>query len=236
MPAPLKPITSWSYSRYALWKKCPAQFKYKHIDKIGPPVEAPAMLRGTEIHKEFQKYLEGAGRVAPKSLGDFGKEAQVIRELAKKNPAAVVIEETWALRRDWSWTVYNDWSGCWLRIKLDAAHFDDHNVVRVTDLKTGKFRPQDNADYALQLELYALGALLKWPDPKTVVRPRLAYVDVGVVHETRAYTMLDTPALKKTWEARVKPMMADTSFKPTPSDFACRYCDFSKSKGGPCKY
>jgi len=240
--APLKKITSWSYSRYALYRKCPAQFKYKHIDKIGGPTTSPAMERGTAIHAEFEQYLRGHGRSPPKSLGDFGKHAKVIRDAAKKAPSNVVIEETWALTSSWTWTRWDDWRGCWVRIKLDAAHVDDSGdkpVATITDLKTGKYRPFDVLEYELQLDLYALGALLKWENliPEGLsVKPRLAYVDEGVVHETKIYTGADLPPLKKAWEARVKPMMNDTTFKPTPSDFACRYCDFSKAKGGACRY
>ena len=246
MPAALlnkpKPLTSWSYSRYALYKKCPAQFNYKHILKLGTEQSSPALEHGNAVHKEFELYLKGQGRSPPKSLGDFGKEAKAIRETAKKTPEHAVIEDTWALRRDWTWTRWDDWSFCWVRIKLDAAHIESHDgkpMARVTDLKTGKFRLQDNAEYELQLELYALGALLKWKDLLTqglTVKPRLAYVDQGIVHETKTYSGADLEPLKKQWEGRVKPMFADKTFKPTPTEFACRYCEFSKSKGGPCKF
>jgi hypothetical protein len=43
-------------------------------------------------------------------------------------------------------------------------------------------------------------------------------------------------ALKKKWEGRIKALFADDTFAPRPSDFACRFCDYSKEKGGPCEF
>ena len=34
---PIKPLTSWSFSRYSDYKTCPLKAKLKHIDKIQEP-------------------------------------------------------------------------------------------------------------------------------------------------------------------------------------------------------
>jgi CRISPR/Cas system-associated exonuclease Cas4 (RecB family) len=108
----------------------------------------------------------------------------------------------------------------------------------VTDWKTGKFRAEINDDYIEQLELYALAALRLHPHLKEV-RPRLVYIDVGLifpaVDNPIVFTQADVPKLKKLWEKRTKPMMSDTTFAPRPND-KCKWCHFRKSSGGPCKF
>jgi hypothetical protein len=71
------------------------------------------------------------------------------------------------------------------------------------------------------------------------VRPRLAYVDQGTVYPDEDKPLIFTPKdidkLKKTWAKRTKAMLNDTTFAPRPND-KCRWCFFSASKNGPCKY
>lgn len=215
-------ITSWSYSRYDLYNKCPAKAKYKFIDKLPEP-PAPAMERGNVIHKLAEQYTKGELKKLPQELKLFEEE---FKELRKSNP---IVEQTWAFRSDWSPTVWNDWSGCAVRIKTDAACVDD-DTLYVIDHKTGKKRE----GYELQLSLYALGGLLTYPDIKKV-STQLWYLDEGGDPIVKGYEVTQLPELKADWERRVQPMLNDTRFAPKPSN-ECRWCPFSKSKGGPCKF
>ena len=72
--------------------------------------------------------------------------------------------------------------------------------------------------------------------PKNIVRvdTNLWYLDAGE-ERGRTFMRSEVPGLKKHWEKRSKAMLADTSFKATPGD-ACRWCAYSKTKGGPCEY
>lgn len=71
------------------------------------------------------------------------------------------------------------------------------------------------------------------------VRPRLVYVDEGVVYpdprKPIVYTQADVPRLKELWAKRTKAMLSDTKFAPRPGAY-CKYCHFRKSNGGPCRY
>lgn len=238
MPTQPALVKSWSFSRYADYKKCPAMYKYKAIDKLPEP-PSPAMARGAEIHKQAEHYALGKLRTLPEELALFKAEFKRLRDQKVK-----VIEESWAYRADWTQTTWNDWTGCWLRVKLDAAYINtEHNALVVIDHKTGKFRPDNQGDYMEQLELYAVAGLTRYPDVD-VVSPRLWYLDHGRVYpdpdvdeneEELEFFRKDEKPLRKKWEARVKPMFMDRTFKPTPGD-ACRFCHFRKSNGGPCKY
>lgn len=243
---PIKPLTSWSFSRYSDYKQCPLKFKLKHLQKIQEPPN-DAMARGSDIHTKAEKYLKGQLRALPAELKSFKDEFKVIKALAKKKTLGAIVEDNWSFTKDWDQTTWNDWAGCWLRVKLDAAHFEELKdgtlIMVVTDWKTGKFRPDKNEEYVEQLELYALAAMLLY-EHIDEVRPRLAYVDMGVVYPEPevpfVFTRTDIPKLKKTWEKRVAPMFKDKKFAPRPNNL-CRWCHYRASNkgvpgGGLCKY
>lgn len=224
---PIKPvqrITSWSYSRWACYTECPAKAKYKFLDKLPEP-GSPAMERGNVIHKLAENYVKGEIRAIPSELKLFKDE---MRELKKKRASA---EQTLTFTKDWMQCAWNDWDKAWLRIKVDAVLVNG-TIATVIDYKTGKVR--DN--YEVQLSLYDLGVLLAYPKVKSVVSS-LWFLDNGEIRPLVPHQSLvkDIPLLKKKWLSRVKPMLNDTKFSPTPGQ-ACFFCAFSRGKGGPCLY
>lgn len=231
-------VKSWSFSRWNEYRGCPAKFKYKALDKLPEP-PSPAMERGTAIHKLAEDYTNGKLRTLPAELKLFKDEFKALRGQKVK-----MVEEQWAFKSDWSLTKWNDWSGCWLRVKLDVAYINaEHNALVPIDHKTGKFRDEKNDEYLLQLDLYGVAGFAQVPTVD-VVSPRLWYIDQGRVfpdpdandaEEEIEYFPKDIKLMRKKWEDRVKPMFMDRTFKPTPGD-ACRFCHFRKSNGGPCKY
>lgn len=241
---PIKPITAWSFSRYSTYKQCPLKLKISAIDKINEPPNQ-AMARGAQIHNLAEDYIKGkVAKLAPE-LKLFKDEFTKLRKLYKKVSQSMVVEDNWAFTKSWDETSWNNWTECWVRIKLDCAHHESDTVLVVTDWKTGKFRPEQNEEYVEQLELYALSALLLHEHIEEV-RPRLAYTDQGRVYpngedeELLIYTRADIPKLKKLWERRTKAMMADTTFAPRPNSKCCWcfYGQSGKAKGGPglCKF
>ncbi len=231
-----KPLTSWSFSRYSKYTSCPAQFKFNVLMKLPEP-KSEALDRGAKVHDDITAFLKGLVRATPKDLKKFEDLARDIKLKAKKTPDKVIIEEDWALRVDWTKTRWDDWIGCWLRAKVDAAYFVTNDELAVVDWKTGKYRPDRNQEYLEQLELYAAIALTLFSDIKDLkVSPRLVYLDTGDVHPApKIYTSVDMKPLQKTWEKRVAPMFKDKTFKPKPGN-ACRWCHYRKSNGGPCEY
>ena len=241
---PIKQLTSWSFSRYSTYRQCPLKLKLSAIDKINEPPNA-AMARGAAIHNLAEDYIKGKVATLAPELKLFKAEFTKLRKMFKKTSQSMVVEDNWAFTKDWSETAWNNWTECFVRIKLDCAHHESDTLLVVTDWKTGKFRTEKNEEYVEQLELYALAALLLHEHIE-VVRPRLAYTDLGRVYpdgQSEAlleYTRDDIPKLKKLWEKRVKAMMSDTTFAPRPNDM-CKWCWYGQSKkasGGPgvCKY
>lgn len=239
-----KRLTSWSFSRYNLYKQCPLKCKLIHIDKLKEP-PSPAMERGIKIHEMAEGYLKGTlpAKPFPEELRLFATEIQKLRKAFAKG--GVVVEDNWAFTEAWKKTGWFD-KDCWARIKLDCAHSPTNGVLVITDWKTGKFRPEKNEEYVEQLELYALAAFLMF-DHVVQVRPRLVYLDEGTIYPAaksrggvegqlnHGFLRGEVPALLAKWEARVKPMLADEQFAPRPNRF-CPWCAFSKAKGGPCQF
>jgi hypothetical protein len=46
-----------SYSQYAMWMKCPQQWKLSYIDKLAPYTDSINTVFGTAIHEALQEYL-----------------------------------------------------------------------------------------------------------------------------------------------------------------------------------
>lgn len=238
---PVQKITSWSFSRYSDYVQCPLKAKLKHIDKIREP-QNDAMARGAEIHKIAENYIKGITARLPKELKLFKDEFKELKAMCKKDPDSIMVEDSWAFKSDWTKTVWNDWVGCWLRVKLDCAHQEDSKVLIITDWKTGKFSDYNLEDYVEQLELYALGALLLFPQLEEV-RPRLAYLDHGIIYpdpgQPLVFKRKDVVGLRKLWERRTKAMLNDKIFAPKPNN-KCKWCFFRKANaaagGGQCKF
>ena len=227
-------ITAWSFSRYSTYAQCPRKARYLYIDKLKEP-GSPAMERGNEIHKLAERYIKGQVARLPPVLALFRASFSALRKAFKDDRTSIAVEETWAFRRDWTRTTWDDWNGCWLRVKLDVAHVIEGNVV-IIDHKTGKFSPSYNLQqYMEQLDLYALASLIVYPSHS--VTPFLRFLDHEIVYpeEPITYVPADLPRLKKEWERRTKPMLRDRTFAPKPNSL-CRFCHFRKDNGGPCVY
>ena len=228
MPKPVKVvprITAWSFSRLQDYRKCPLFAKFKHVDKIREPGN-DAMARGSAIDKMGEDFIMGRLKKCPSEVESFKEE---FTELRKRK---AVCQEQWAFNANWEETGWFD-SDAWLRIKTDVYSLNlKTNTLLLVDNKTGKVREEHEE----QVELYALGGLLKFPELETV-DPRIWYTDQGVEvpEEPKLYTRKDLPKLKTYWLKQVKPMLSDTRFAPKPSS-NCQWCFFSKKKGGACQY
>jgi RecB family exonuclease len=186
------------------------------------------MERGAAIHKEAEVYIIGTDPVVPASLNLMAEEFIELKELG----AEAELEVTFT--KDWAVTGWFD-KDAWCRIKIDAMALAG-DTIRIIDFKTGKYKPDDNDAYEQQLELYALAALILYPDIK-YVEAALWFVDSGdnVGTKQDSYTHAMVPSLKKKWKEKVTPMFVDTLFSERPNKF-CPWCHFRKANSGPCSY
>lgn len=217
---------AWSFSRFGDYQRCAKMAWYKHLDPNKPKFKPnPAMQRGTRIHKLGEDYSTGVIKKLPKELELFEDEFKELR----KNKKKLKTEGQLALNRDWKEC---DWFGrdCWLRVKMDVYYFLTPTKLRMIDFKTGKVRPE----HKKQLDLYATAGFALFPHV-THIEAELWYLDWGVEEKLDYTRKADFKNLKKYWLKQTKKMLADVTFQENPGN-ACTWCDFSKEKGGPCKY
>lgn len=215
------PITAWSYSRWADYDKCPLMAKFKHVDKIKVP-ENEAMKRGSVSHKDLADFLASPIAAIP-AIGE--RFAPLLDQLRQLEP---LVEQQWGFTNRWHPTGWFA-KDTWFRSVLDVCVVYDDNTADVVDFKTGK----ENDSHAQQAELYMVSVLVRYPHVSHVT-VRFWYLDHGTESVYR-FSKSDVAELVKKWEKRVEPMLNDNTFAPRPGRH-CQWCDFSKSKDGPCKF
>lgn len=226
------PITAWSYSRYACYTLCPLQFKFKFIDKLPEP-GSPAMQRGDVIHKGTAAYLKGTAAGLPQDVLNNATITDLVQQLiAFPNKE---IEQQWGYGGNWQPCGWFDRGGekTWFRSILDVGVLYDDLTFEAIDWKSGK-RYGSNEE---QMETQAI-AVFKRFKPVGHVTTRLAYIDETTSknpYEFYEFKKTQLQSLTDKWKKKVQPMFNDTVFAPRPNE-KCRFCSFSKSKGGQCAF
>lgn len=212
-------LSNWSYSRYSTWKECPAKLRYKAEDKT-PRESHPAAQRGTDFHKQFELYLVGDSDELLPELEYYRSFLDRLRE------AGAIPEMPLALDANWKQVPW-DSPDRWWRGVYDVVVKAPNETI-IIDWKTG----QEYKDHRDQREVYAM--TYHCVDPTPHVRVIHTYVD----KKQNTFTLFHEDELKpirEEWGGRIEEMLNDKDFVPNPG-FHCRRCDFSRSKGGPCKF
>lgn len=218
---------TWSYSALKDFETCPAKYKYRR--EKTPTRKNEYSQRGIEVHEGGEKYLKGEGKL-PKEFKLFSKQLKDLRDkLAASAESAVAFTRKWHLTGWWDPDV-------WLRIKLDVSWITEDvrgdEFAHVVDFKTGKPR-----EYPEQERIYAAATLCRYPEPKRV-DVQFWFLDHGIMMPKRPAVYSRANALRgiqQEFTLRAKRMEQAKKFEPRPGG-ACKFCDYSKRKGGPCKY
>lgn len=212
----------WGYSKLETFEKCPQKFKFQFIDKLPQPGSA-AMERGSKMHESIETYLNGWAKELISECQSFQEAIDSLKSENFKAEQALGLDKNWAMLPDWFHT------DTWLRSKADAMYLKNAEELVVIDFKSGKYRVPSTD----QVELYAIVGGALYPEV-TSVTAEYWYLDTGEVY-SRVYTQLELLELRKKFEKRVIPMYTNTSWAPQPS-MECRWCPYSKTKGGKCVY
>lgn len=216
-------INAWSYSRLSDFELCPrfafyahsTESQFKHLRTFGPAAE-----RGTRIHTQGEEYLKGVLSRLPQSYSYVKEPMKALKALE------AVAEGKWTFTNKWGVTEWRA-RNAWLRLAIDARAEDEPGHQRVIDFKTGKIY-ETHKD---QLELYALCTFKMFPDVESVTAEAW-YLDLGEIHDMDV-DRSEEKALTKKWEKKAGAMLTAKEFPANPC-WKCRFCDFAKSKGGPC--
>lgn len=211
----------WGFTKLDVYRTCKAKFKYQFIDKLPQP-SSTAMDRGSKLHAAIEDYLNGWCKTLPTELF---KWQQALDELKAKNffgEQAIGIDKAWGWLPDWFV------KETWLRVKMDAYVLEPEQMT-VIDFKSGKYRVPSTD----QIELYAIAGLSIAPYMQKVVA-EFWFLDTDDVYR-REYTSDELIALRKKYEDEANVLYSNETWEPEPSA-QCRWCPYSKTKGGPCVY
>lgn len=257
-------IKSWSPSRLATYEQCHRLAKYNYVDKLCPscfngalagfdpqvcsncnqsPVQAPPLVRGTEVHRQAEDYIKCRLSNIPQAFS-HPEIKLLIKELRDGFKNKHVMVET-DIVLDYQYQPISKFhKEAFARFKLDVLQIVSGSLYRVIDWKTGnvdrdgKIKPDEK--YEQQLEAYSIAVLSAFPTVEQV-DSWLVFVDADdnenpIVRAKEGYvTRKQLRSLRLKWKKRIDRMFKDTEFVPMPSD-KCRWCSFRKAVGGPCEY
>lgn len=214
--------TRHSYSSISTYEGCPAQYKYSYIDKLEYP-SSPAMSRGTRLHKMAEDFITG-------------KVGSIHHEICKIGPTLLTLqsqgaaaEATWLLDKNWAPTT--DPSEARVKTIVDV-HYRLAEVLHLSDYKSGQMYDSHRD----QLELYGIVGLMVHPDAKRVETSAI-YIDTGYEGMQGSIIRAMLPKLIDKWEGKIVAIETDDVFEPKPDlGRKCKWCPYSKAKGGPCEY
>lgn len=213
-----------SYTKVSMYMECPAKKRYRY-DERRPVEQSPSAARGTRYHEAIERYIDaGVDTPPPEEFPELGFYNSYLSRLRDNGAKA---EFAFALRRDWTpteWGAEDAWlvgkADIWVPM-LPTSH--------VQDWKTGKIYDS----HEKQGEFYST-ALFSYVPEAYEIKATFVYTDLRKEKNwTYHRDMLES--LRARWTARIERMERDTECVPTPG-FGCRFCPFSKAKGGPCHF
>lgn len=237
-----------SYSAIETFKKCPQKYKFKEIDKLKEPPGLDAIL-GATIHDALQyfhgqkqlptlanllsyfseKWSERKEKLAERNLPDF--QLQLIEQDAKniltnyyndnkdKTPHVVVLESKFEVPIQYAGDFHI------LTGKIDRIDRLEDGSFEIIDYKTGRQLPsQDSVNENLQLAIYHLGLIAKWPEFESRnIKSTLYFLK----HREKISAQKNINDLTETKEKITKTIadIQNSKFNPVASPL-CDFCGF----------
>ena len=217
----------WSFSQWETYNQCPAKWKFGSVLKLPRQPPGPAAARGLQIHDSVEKYILNGdlsglhGAVKPKYIPVFD-------ELRNHENGDRYCEKKLGFDVDWAVAPPQSASTSCVAI-LDAVRFCNDGTVKVYEWKSGK--PKDT--HSDQRKLYALSSFINWRATKAEVTT--FYLEDTEVPQKLTIGASGADKLKTLWNDRIATMQRDQFCAPKPS-VGCNWCDFSKARGGPCRF
>jgi hypothetical protein len=211
----------WSLTKLKTAEQCLQKYKFRYIDRIQEE-RGEAAERGVGKHAIIEGYIRGDLKELSPDLSFYQTFLDGIKKHDYVRP-----EHKVALKLDLapcSWDDPEAWYTGVLDLKVVSG-----DIGYVYDWKTGKIYP----DHDEQKELYALATFAEHQNLQEVQTFHV-YLDLGKTRQ-RTYFRTQVSGLWDGWRQRVSILEEKDSFIPNPG-FHCRWCSYSKSKGGPCKF
>jgi hypothetical protein len=219
-------IKAWSMSRLHNYETCPHTLKQRSIDKIKTP-DSPQAARGTQIHDMCEQWVK---RGSDDLKGDRGTNMDYFRSDFEKlrsdyDKDKVELEGDWGYRRDWSPCGFFA-PDVWGRAKLDAFVMESPTSCKIIDYKTGR-KYMNEIKHGEQGLSYALATFHRYPDVEHFC-VEFWYLDQGE-KMIRNFRRSDLAVLLVRLNNRAVKLTSDTELTATPSEKACKWCDFGSN-------
>jgi hypothetical protein len=213
----------YSYSHLALYESCAAKHNYQRILGLKPPedITHPAAMRGTMLHEACESFIAGTITELPRELYQFRPVLEKLKAQGARSEVKV------ACTIDMQPCDYNDPNAYFYGI-IDTLEITG-TTAQVGDWKSGK-----KNDYSNQLAFYTLLLFINNPSIKDIVT-RVRYIDLGISEPGLKYSRRDLPKLWEKYTRIVERMTSDRIRSPTPNEW-CKYCPYSKTQMGICKW
>jgi hypothetical protein len=213
---------SWSLSRLKTFETCHAKYDYRYNLKIPDNGGSSAAQRGIDIHAGIEKSIKDRITPVPEEASFVGDTIRSLQYAGVEHRAEFDLK----LDKDWKQVITGDY---WFHGIIDLYVRTSPTTASFHDWKTGRIYP----DHDEQKELYALALFCAYPELEEITS-HFDYLDQRK-SITRTFHPYMVPAAKERWSRRVGRMQSATEFIPTPG-YLCRWCGFSKAKGGPCRF
>lgn len=212
------------WSKLDSFETCAARFFWTYVTPPPGYVQKvnPAFAKGTRVHDNIDKWLNGKHPAL--SLEALPMRAELVN-LKKFKPRT---EEEWAFDEDFEPRPIGFRKGDYLRGKIDALKMAPASAT-VIDFKTGKQRGGKGE----QPRFYAFLTLIREPRVRTVM-PEFWYVEHGVIAPGELVHRNELPAMRKLYKQRFIKIHTENKWAPKRNQY-CDWCDFSKTKNGPCE-
>jgi RecB family exonuclease len=213
-------VGGMSFSAWEVFENCRARFMYEKVLKL-PTADKAFFANGRRAHSHLEAVVRDGVPIDPTIVR---KEIEFVKELAA-TPAPKTAEEKWGFTNTWMVTGYRE---AMLRVVIDVRV--DYDIeVEIIDWKTGGMRSESED----QMSLSATATFHRYPFVE-IVTTRLVYVEKGG-QTIKDHYRRDLADMTQMWEQRFAEVYRETTWRPTPNEW-CRMCDFSRAKGGPCRY
>lgn len=217
-------MSRWSYSKLSTYEKCPSKKKYKYDLRVEVTTpQHPAALRGNQLHADLENNLGKSLYEVPEWIRPHHPHLERYQNGQKEQ--RIELDNEWAPLGD------NTEEEPWLVAIIDLCDVKDLYAT-VVDYKSGK----RYSSHPEQIELYSLSVLCKLPELARVEGLNYYLDEKPGSWGKPVYVTRDAvPEVKARWNSRVLMMDSDTECAPRPG-FYCKWCEYSKTSGGPCQF
>lgn len=227
----------WSLSSLSTWERCPKKYQLQYLEKI-PSIRGKAAERGIDKHKTVELFVKNELDKLPYELSHYHQFLTGIRQYENYPEHKIALTIKW---QPTEWEAEDAWYRGVLDLKVISGYYNEESIspevptrgspkeAVVYDWKSGKIYD----DHDDQKSLYSVAVFSELPSLQTV-RAIHVYLDLGKNRE-QVFHSNQVHQLREHWISRVGKLERDRDFIPNPG-YYCRWCSYSRSNGGPCRF